>query len=115
MKFELTERVNSHYQYVPGLFCFREIAEAHLAASVSDWFEGNKRLAKGGAERALRTLVEGNLGCVEKDDASRQELRRQRRAMGVARKEAGVPVPLGLCVATTAMLIISTMAVDTEG
>ena len=93
----------------------REIAEAHLSASVSDWSEGNKRLARSEAEKALRTLLEGKLGCVGRDEASRQELLGRRRGLEVSRGEAGVPVPLGLCVATAAMLIVSAIAVEAEG
>ncbi|CAM9999947.1 unnamed protein product, partial [Ectocarpus sp. 13 AM-2016] len=51
----------------------REIAEAHMAVSVADWAEGNPNSAKREAELALRVLLEGKLGYVDKDEALRRK------------------------------------------
>lgn len=83
----------------------REIAEAHMAVSVADWAEGNPNSAKREAELALRALLEGKLGYVDKDEVLRREGRAPRGG-GVGGEGAeGVPVPLSLCVAAAGMLL----------
>lgn len=76
-----------------------------MAVAVTDWAEGNPQSAKREAELALRALLEGKLGYVGKDEASRRDGQLARRSSGGGGMAEGVPVPLGLCVAAAAMLL----------
>ena len=79
-----------------------------MALAVADWSEGNPRLARRETERALRSLLEGKLGSAEEDGEGGSRPRRQGRSSeGGA---GGVPVPLGVCVAATGMLLVTSIA-----
>lgn len=86
-----------------------------MAIAVTDWAEGNTRSANREAERALRALLEGKLGDADRDRDNGENNGKVGGGQAGGSRARSVPVPLGLCLAASAMLLATSICGEASG